>query len=336
MFLAAKDIRAAKGRFALITVTVAMMALLVSFLSGLTGGLTHQTISSLSSLGGQAAVLEGTSSPSLDRSRLSSATADELAAANPQSTAVAFGRTRIGSEDVAVAAVAAGPAGPADAATPLPADGEVVLSTAAAGDTGLAVGDTVTVRGVKLTVAGISGDDWYNHAPVVWTHLDQATQISAVVTASADPQLVADTQKVTADHLAGTLAAHQAESESLGLINVMLLLITALVTGAFFLVWTVQRTPDIATLKALGATTGSLVADSLGQAAVILFTGIGAGLAVTVAAATAIGGNLPFVLSGSTTVVPAATMFGLGLAGAAAALTFLRTASPLKALGGNR
>ena len=39
MFLALRDIRAARGRFTLITLTVAMLALLVSFLFGLTGGL---------------------------------------------------------------------------------------------------------------------------------------------------------------------------------------------------------------------------------------------------------------------------------------------------------
>ncbi|MBN9643256.1 FtsX-like permease family protein [Corynebacterium mendelii] len=336
MFLALKDIRAAKARFALITVTVAMMALLVSFLSGLTGGLTHQTISSLSALGGRAAILEGTSSPSLDRSRLSTAVTDDLIAANPQSTAVSFSRTRVGGADLAVVSVAAGHNGPADHATYMPAAGEAAVSSAAQTATGLSVGDTLTIRGQQLTVAAITGDDWFNHSPVIWTHLEPGTEAAAVITAAADPAITGDTQTVAAGELPATLAAHQAESTSLGIISAMLLMITALVTGAFFLVWTVQRTGDIATLKALGATTSSLIADSLGQATVILATGIGAGLAVTVATATAIGDSLPFVLNGSTTVLPAVTMFALGLAGAAAALLFLRTTSPLTALGGNR
>ena len=115
----------------------------------------------------------------------------------------------------------------------------------------------------------------------------------------------------------------------------MLFVISALVIGAFFTVWTVQRIPDIAVLKALGASTGSLVRDALGQAALVLVVGAAIGTAITALVGGFLGG-IPFVLTTATTLLPAAAIIALGLIGAALALRFLVTTDPLTALGGTR
>lgn len=118
--------------------------------------------------------------------------------------------------------------------------------------------------------------------------------------------------------------------------TLLLFAISALVIGAFFTVWTIQRLPDVATLKALGATSASLVRDALGQAAIVLVAGVAAGLGCTVAAASLMGAALPFVLSPATTLLPAGALIALGLCGAAFALRFLFTTDPLTALGAAR
>ena len=61
-----------------------------------------------------------------------------------------------------------------------------------------------------------------------------------------------------------------------------LFVIAALVTGAFFLVWTIQRAGSIATLRAMGATKGFLLRDSIGQAVTILAISIVAGALIAV------------------------------------------------------
>ena len=101
-------------------------------------------------------------------------------------------------------------------------------------------------------------------------------------------------------------------------------------------VGTMQRAGDIAVLKALGATTGSLVRDSLGQALIVLAAGIGVGLAAVVGLGTLAAQALPFVVSPLTTLAPAVVMAVLGLAGAAFALRSVTKADPLTALGSNR
>ena len=99
----------------------------------------------------------------------------------------------------------------------------------------------------------------------------------------------------------------------------MLFGIFALVVGACFTVWGMQRQPDVAILKALGASNGMLVGDAVGPAALVLLAGIGVGVGLTALFAALLGTALPFILSPLTTVRPASAMVVLGLAGAAIA-----------------
>ena len=132
------------------------------------------------------------------------------------------------------------------------------------------------------------------------------------------------------------LSAFRSEIGSLLLMVAMLFGISGLVIGAFFTVWTMQRKGDIAMLKALGASTPSLVRDALGQALVVLVLGIGIGIGVVALFGTLAGTALPFLLSPVTTILPGVIMIALGLAGAAFALRSVTSADPLTALGSNR
>jgi putative ABC transport system permease protein len=116
----------------------------------------------------------------------------------------------------------------------------------------------------------------------------------------------------------------------------MLFGISSLVVGAFFAVWNIQRRPDLAVLKALGATNRMLVRDALGQALVVLVVGVTVGLSVTVLAGSLAGAALPFLLSPWTTLLPAVALTTLGLAGAAVATRPVTHIDPLLALGSNR
>ncbi len=66
--------------------------------------------------------------------------------------------------------------------------------------------------------------------------------------------------------------------------QVFLLAISALVVGAFFTVWTIQRAGDVAVLRALGASTRYLLRDAIGQAGVVLGVGVGVGTALAAGA----------------------------------------------------
>ncbi|AYF73679.1 ABC transporter permease [Nocardia yunnanensis] len=345
MFVALRDLRAARGRFLLISLVVTLVALLVSFLSGLTAGLAHQNISAIQALHTDTVVFSDTgSSASFDASTLTDEQVRAWQQAGGTVDPIGISRTRAtlhgaSPTQVALFGVAGTPFGNRVATEP----GAVILSKAAAKDLDAATGETVELGSTSYTVQGVTEDDWYAHTPVVWMtltdwqalnpHAGAATilAVSGVGDQSALNKTAHTTTTSSRDSLSA-MASYQAENGSLTLMTVMLFAISALVIGAFFTVWTVQRQPDIATLKALGATTGSLVRDALSQALIVLLLGVGVGVGITALASVFMGGAVPFALTVSTTLYPAGALIALGLLGATFALRFLVTADPLTAL----
>lgn len=353
MFVALRDLRAARGRFALISIVVLLVALLVSFLSGLTAGLGHQNISAIESISADRLVLADTGSePSFDESSLS---ADQIATWKSnaeQVMPIGINRGKAGLVDVGQVGGTQksvslfGSDGAFGERTPT-TPGTVVLSEGAAKELNATAGDTVAIGSQQFDVSAVEGDDWYSHTPVVWMTLadwqgvsprDGAATVLAVngVHDAEAANSAADTTSMTVEDSLNAIGSYQAENGSLTLMTLMLFAISALVIGAFFTVWTIQRMPDVATLKALGASTSSLIRDALGQALIVLLAGVTAGIGITAVVGSLIGDAMPFVLDASTTLVPAAALIGLGLFGAAFALRFLATTDPLTALGGSR
>lgn len=355
MYVAWRDLRNARGRFLLMITVIGLLSILVGFLSGLTGGLAHQNISAVTALPGDRVVMAATTpgaKPTWSDSTITNEQATRWSSAHGVASVIRLGvsqqRAEAGSVDDAVAVFGAdAPLG----ANPQPAQGEAVLSQPAAKALKVSAGDSITIAGKHLVVQAISGADWYSHLPVIYTTLGSWQTIAD---ATGSPGAYASALLVSGnpdwssvDSSAGTrstatlasvslLPAFSSEVGSLLLIVGMLFGISALVVGAFFTVWTIQRKGDIAILKALGASDRALRSDALGQALVVLATGIVAGMGLTTIAGLAIQGSMPFLLSPLTTLVPAVLMAVLGLAGAALAVRSISSAQPLTALGSNR
>lgn len=360
VFVAWRDLRFARGRFLLITAVVALITMLVGFLAGLTGGLATQNVSAVLGLPGDRIVLgdSGTGRPSFADSTVSASAiatwqhADGVTAVRP--IGITRGRAIGGGQPAAVALVgapASGPDGGSSITDLAPArDGAIGLSSGAADQLGVGTGDRVTIAGAGYEVAQVGADLWFSHAPIIvmtpnaWAAADRrlgGTGEVTVLAVSGSPrwsEIASSTHTDAVGRLQSLTALETFKSEigSLGLMMAMLFGVSALVVGAFFTVWSLQRAGDVAVLKALGASTGSLVRDALGQAGIVLAAGIGTGLAVVVGVGALIADSLPFLLDPLTTVVPAAVMAALGLAGAAISLQTVTHADPLTALGSNR
>jgi putative ABC transport system permease protein len=114
--------------------------------------------------------------------------------------------------------------------------------------------------------------------------------------------------------------------------------ISALVVIAFITVWTVQRTRDVAVLRALGASRGYLVRDSLVQATLVVGIGVLIGAVVgglmgwlVATQVTAV----PFLFSLTAVAVPALGVLLLGIVGSLLAVRRVAKVDPMIALGGN-
>jgi len=348
MFVALRDLRFARGRFVLIGSVVALITILVGFLSGLTGGLATQNISAVLAMPGDRIVFSTPSaggSASFADSAITERQAADWASTDgvTDSQPIGIAQTRAEAGDRRIGIAAFG-----DAPT---TDGHLAVSAPAAKDLDVAVGDDVTIAGTVFTVETIGGDDWYSHTPVVkmtltdWQAYSAATgnpdAYATVLAVTGGPDWAAadSANETVSESILGSLtalSAFRSEIGSLLLMVAMLFGISGLVIGAFFTVWTMQRKGDIAMLKALGASTPSLVRDALGQALVVLVLGIGIGIGVVALFGTLAGTALPFLLSPVTTILPGVIMIALGLAGAAFALRSVTSADPLTALGSNR
>jgi len=356
MFVALRDLRFARGRFVLIGSVVALITVLVGFLSGLTGGLATQNISAVLSLPADRVVFSaptaGESGASFSDSTITQQQASAWVATTGVTAAepVGISQTRGEAGDTRAAIAVFGVEPGFDATAPTE-NGQLGLSDPATKALDVTTGDEVTIAGTSYTIETIGGDGWYSHTPVVemtlndWQAYSAATGnpdvYATVLAVTGTPDWdAADTANATVSETTiGTLmalSAFRSEIGSLLLMVVMLFGISGLVIGAFFTVWTMQRKGDIAVLKALGASTRSLIRDALGQALIVLLLGIGIGLGLVTLFGALAGTALPFLLSPITTVLPGAIMIVLGLAGAAFALRSVTSADPLTALGSNR
>lgn len=353
MYVAWRDLRFARGRFALIGAVVALITLLVGFLAGLTGGLAAQNVSAVLALPGDRLVLQpaGDAAATFGESAIDDATVAVWRDAPGVTGVVPVGILQSRAEGPgASGAVALFGLDAPSFALNAPSDGEAALSAGAATTLGAAVGDDVTIAGETFRVASVGDDLSYSHTPVValspsaWKSLDErlgGTGAATVLAVSGTPawdDLAQSTGTTASSPLASlsALPTFRSEIGSLGLMIAMLFGVSALVVGAFFTVWTMQRAGDVAVLKALGASTPALVRDALGQALVVLVAGVGVGIALTAILGALAGSALPFLLSPLTTLAPAAVMIALGLAGAAVSLRTVTSSDPLTALGSTR
>ncbi|WP_239126102.1 ABC transporter permease [Catellatospora bangladeshensis] len=372
VFLAVRELRFARARFALMGAVIALIAVLMVLLSGLSQGLVRDGVSGLQQLPVTSlAFSHGVAhDAAFTRSVITLDTVDSwsrqagVAQAAPFGSALINARSSSGVEiDLALFGVDPGSFLAPKVATgsPLAApDGIVVSSTAA--DAGLRLGDTVTVDrlGTRLTVVGVLAEQHtFGHVDVAYLPLeawqaihagagpgeplsDRARQeITAVAVRGDDVDLAAGdaaagTESMTLSESYGASPGYTAETSTLTLIQVFLYLICALVAGAFFTVWTIQRKHELAVLRALGAPTGYLLRDGLAQALILLLAAAAVGIGAGVGLGSLVGGGVPFALDVQAVAVAAALLVGLGVTGAAVAIARIAAVDPATALGGNR
>lgn len=352
MFVAWRDLKVAKGRFALIAVVVTLITILVTFLAGLTGGLAQQNISAITSLDADRIVFSDDQPPSYADSTVTQAQAsvwerqDGITAVDPLGISTA----RVSAADQHETVTLFG-GGPGTSDTKSPRRGHVGLSTETAEALGVSEGDQVRIGEQSFVVDAVRGSSWYSHMPVAnldlrdWqglaTRPGEPSPFATVLAVSGDADHAAADAEAGTDStgVLPSLTALESFTSEIGSLLVMvgmLFGISALVVGAFFTVWSIQRQPDVAVLKALGATNRMLTFDALGQAAVVLLLGVTTGIGVTAVLGIAAGSALPFILSPLTTVLPGLIMTVLGLAGAGLATRSITRIDPLTALGSNR
>lgn len=357
MFVASREIRTGKGRFALMVAVVAMITLLLVVLTGLTEGLGRQSTSAVEALPADRVVFtptdgnEATYADSVvSKGQLDAWSGTPGVTVEPLSIGHARVEKPDGTSAATLALFGVVPGGGGDVRL---RDDEIVLPQESAQALGVGAGGTVDAGGRDLTVARVEDTRWYSHSPVATvtakafadiTH-QAADQVGSVLLARLGPgadeatvaalDAKASTVSATPTDSLSALPGYRSEHSSLLLIQAFLYGISALVVLAFVSVWTIQRTRDLAVLRALGASRRYVLRDALGQAALLLLAGSVLGGILGVALILAVAGAAPVLLDAATVFVPVAGITALGLAGSWIATRRVSRVDPLLALGGN-
>ena len=357
MFLGLRDLIASKGRYVLVGVVIALVAFLATMLSGLANGLVDDGISGMRALPLSHLAFQENSHAVFSRSILTPASLEPYEAADEvEATPIGvsfFNASPADGEgnsiDIALFGVdgdgflaeASSGAEPADPGAGI--DGGLVLSDKLSDE--VTVGEEFTIVGTDITlpVVGFTFAGTFGHVPIAYTSLDtwqtllygdNANGRFSAVALRADGSALDEIGEVEGVELFTKTGAYSgspgysAESSTMTLIRGFLLVISALVVGAFFTVWTIQRTRQIGLLKALGASSWYVIRDALGQLAILLVVSITIGCLIAVLAGSLVGDDVPFNLTARSTLVTALVLAVVGMAGSLVALRRITGVDP--------
>ena len=369
MFVGVRDLRHAWGRFVLMGSVIALVAVLTVLLTGLSTGLVNSGISGLRAMPLTDLAFQPRTNSTFSQSTLDAATIRDLGRV-PGVRAEPLGVTFFNAKDatgtsVSIALVGVAPsgfmAGGVAGGSELGATPTGVIISRGIARHGVRVGERIVLdrSGVALHVVGIAPTATYGHVDLVYAPIGLWRQATyGQVTGGALPPraqglastaalqvqpgvaLAAVGKRLGVDIVSKQQAyagspGYVAETATMSLIIDFLYVIAALIVGAFFTVWTIQRKADIGLLKALGASNGAVLRDALGQVALVLVAAtaigalVGSGIGSLIPA-----GTVPFALEAGAVVTAVVILAAAGLVGSLVAVRRITAVDPIIALGG--
>lgn len=364
MYLALREMRHAKVRYALIAAILLLVSLLVLFVTGLARGLAHDNAASIQNMAATHFVLQEHSEHRMTRSQVGDSELKQVRAVvgEANGTPLALKLTAVtaaGSEqktDVAMLAVDM-----KGWLTPKVAEGQTisndvqgeVLVDKRLADDGAAIGSELIdgSSGMRFKVVGFVRDQSFSHAPAVYVSMsdwrllqskmggtpqdgynaialqadgDQAKKLKEQLTKS---EMITKTEAVSA------IPGYKEEQGSLTMMIFFLYFISAIVLGVFFYIITIQKTGQFGVLKALGTKTGYLVRSVVGQVALLMTGSLAVSLLLIEIMARLLPATMPFQLDTNTIVLTCAAFAAMALVGSLLSVAKVVKIDALDAIG---
>ena len=377
MFIAFRDLAFARGRFLLMGLVVALVAFLMTLLTGLSAGLVKNNISGLMELPVTHVSFEYNDKPSYRNTLVERfmwegwAAQEGVLATEPLGHTVFIARDpRNQPHELALWGIEPGSFLDPGTGTgrALGATGNGVVISRMLADAGVGIGDTLVLERVltELEVIGVIAEERnIGHIPVVYAPLRKWQEATYGPPGGAPPgeqlpsilfdfasvialQLAPDADITAIDQELGTVTLGKRKSyeasvgyleeiRTVQLIQGSLVIIAAVVIGAFFTIWTIQRTQEIGLVKALGASSGYLLRDSLGQSLILILVAVAIGLGAGLwAGRMFLDSGLPFMFEAGTVGGAMLLLVLAGLVGGAISVRLITSVDPIIALGRDR
>jgi putative ABC transport system permease protein len=362
MFLAWREIRHAKLRFALITGVIVLVSSLVFILSGLANGLSAGNTAAIDAMSIDGMVISSDSDYLLDRSSIPAGAADTIAgvngidAAEPLGVSSANIKARGGDHVIGVSffgIVSDSMIEPgATRGEGLSGQDHGVVIDETLTEDGIGLGDTFVTEpgGVELTVVGVTTNRSYRLSPTVYMPLDLWQQlqprqegaapdaVSAIIVrgdhaaVEAIPDAVPNSMIGSTSQIANHIPGESEQNSTLLLIQVFLVVIAAGIIAAFFYIITLQKMPELGVMKAIGTGTGYLARTLIAQVLALAVVGVLLGISVADTLALIIGTAIPYSISTQRMALFGGILLLVAVGGTGLALSGFGRVDPLDAI----
>jgi putative ABC transport system permease protein len=367
--LALRELRRRPGRFAVATVILTLIALLLMFLGGLLDGLLAASTGAYRAQDADLIVYSADARESLVRSRITAAQRDAVEDADGVGSVGGLGSVQLGARqgdpmarDLLATVLFGYELAPDGLPDDPPAAGTVIADASLEAD-GVEEGTTLLLGPDRspVEVVGFADDTRYSGQGSLWGSLDtwrEVTQanrpgevlddgvVQALVvrTAGAAPAgTVADSVEAATDDtttaltLSAAIEALPGVSQQRTTFNQIIgvtLVIGLVVVGLFFALITVERTALYGILKAVGASSATLFAGVVTQAVAVTLVasavGVGASLVLDAAIPP---GAIPYLATPTRLAASAALLVLAAVVGAAFSLRRVLRVDPASAIG---
>ena len=378
-YLAVKEVWRNRGRFLLVSLVIALITLLVLFIAALGEGLGNGNREYISKLDAELIVYQARSDYLIAASRLGR---DRLAAvrrvegvadAGMLGTASANLLLPGGSEFLKVAMLGVEPGRTGE---PQVVEGqqlstdlakEVILDRNTVLRTGIALGDTLTIRITQgtqdeyfeLQVVGITDGQQYSLQPSIfvpfytWDRIRPKSEAevnssnpvaNVILVKLQDPaqvdevsqRLVTQVDNIDAATLKEAIQAlpgYSAQQSTLNTQGGFTLFIGILVIGGFFQIQILQKVAQIGVLKAIGTANPIVAAASVIQIVVVTVIGVAVGALLAFLFSLTFPPTVPIVFNGTTSAIAIVALLLIGPLGGLVSIRYAVRIEPLKALG---
>lgn len=212
---------------------------------------------------------------------------------------------------------------------------------------GYKVGDLFGVTGstAQFEIIGFSSSSTYQTAPVVYMSLDTwqvyrygetntPNLFSGVIVRGQTTSLPSNLLSYNTQDYIGTLPGYNAQVLTFTVMIVFLIIITAFVLGIFIYVLTIQKSSMFGVMKAQGISNGYIGWSVIVQTFLLVGFGIVLGLVLTVLTGIFLGNVIPFAFNILFYVVITFAFFLFALFGGMFSVRAVLKIDPLKAIGG--
>lgn len=370
LFLAIKEMKHSKTRFAMIGAIIMLIAWLVFILSGLGNGLSSLAAATMKNIDGDLFIYEEGSAAAMMKTKVSGSIADDVEGKYGVDEAAKFGQSTIivrneksadeqEKNDVTFIGIE-----PGKFIEPTVVEGQQlnpndqfgVLIDETLHEKGYDIGDTiiVTSSNLELKVIGYTKGETFNHLPTIFGHVE-TWQSYAFAAPGADNGLVDPVSMIalqganidgeqiqknynlietfTKSEAIMGMPGYKEESGTIYMMLAFLFAISAVIIAVFFYVFILQKTQQFGVMKAIGASDRFIKNSIISQVFVLSLVSIIAGIILTYLTALVFPEGMPFSLDFKMVILYAVVLLIVSVLGSVISARRVSKIDPLTAIG---